>query len=178
VVVSNAYGSVTSVVAQLTVLVPPSITTQPTNQTVVAGANLSFLVSATGSSPMSYQWFFYNKPIPGATADTLSISNAEPIEAGTYALLITNTAGSTTSSNAYLKVLVPPTLVAPEALGSGLSVPVPSVAGLSYLLEYKNTLGDSTWTAVSSWVPGTGHILVLQDTNVVSSPRFYRVQCH
>jgi hypothetical protein len=178
VVVSNAYGSVTSLVAVLTVLVPPSITTQPTNQTVVAGANLSFQASVAGSSPMSYQWFFYSKPIPGATADTLSISNAQTIEAGTYALLITNTAGATTSSNAYLKVLVPPTLAAPEAVGSGISVPVPSVAGLSYLLEYKNDLQDPVWTAVSSWLPGTGDILVLQDTNVLSAPRFYRVRCH
>ena len=176
-VVSNGYGAVTSAVAWLTVLVPPSITTEPTNQTVVPGASASFFASAKGSSPMSYQWFFDNKAIPGATANTFSITNARVIDAGSYALIITNLAGSAASSNAYLKVLVAPTLAAPEAIGSGISIPVPSVAGLNYLLEYKNTLEDPDWTAVTSWAAGTGGILVLQDTNTPSAPRFYRVRC-
>jgi hypothetical protein len=54
VVVANTYGLVTSAVAQLTVLVPPAIATQPTNQTIVAGGTANFLVSASGTSPLSY----------------------------------------------------------------------------------------------------------------------------
>jgi Immunoglobulin domain len=178
-VVSNVFGSATSVVAQLTVLVPPSITAQPTNQTVMAGDVASFFANATGSPPMSYQWLFYKKPIPGATVDTLSITNVQAFDAGIYALVITNAAGSATSSNAYLKVLVAPTLAAPGTQGpGGISIPVPSLSGLSYLLEYKNTLEDPDWTAVTSWAPGTGGILVFQDTNAPSAPRFYRVRCH
>jgi alkyl sulfatase BDS1-like metallo-beta-lactamase superfamily hydrolase len=177
VVATNEAGDVKSSLAQLTVLVPPSIATQPTNQTVVAGANASFFASATGSPPLNYQWSFNNTPISGATTDTLSLTNVQAVQTGIYALLVTNAAGSATSSNAYLKVLVAPTLAAPEAVGPGVSVPVPSVAGLSYLLEYKNTLEDPDWTAVTSWAPGTGGILVLQDTNVPSAPRFYRVRC-
>jgi sugar lactone lactonase YvrE len=57
VVVSSPYGSVTSSVVSLTVLLPPSITTQPTNTTVTNGnaANLNVVVS--GAAPFGYQWF-------------------------------------------------------------------------------------------------------------------------
>ena len=49
-VVTNTAGSVTSAVAVLTVLVPPAITAQPTNLSVVEGANASFSVTASGTA--------------------------------------------------------------------------------------------------------------------------------
>src|SRR5213082_978086 len=58
VVVSNAAGSVTSRAAALTVssvLVAPTITTQPASQTVSAGQTATFRVTATGTAPLSYQ---------------------------------------------------------------------------------------------------------------------------
>jgi hypothetical protein len=63
------------------------------------------------------------------------------------------------------------------ATGTQVSVPISSVVGLSYLLEYKTSLSDTNWIAVSTWVTGTGGILVLQDTNAVTATRFYRVSC-
>lgn len=49
--VTNAGGNVTSSGATLTILLPPTITTQPQNQTVVPGQNAAFSVVATGMSP-------------------------------------------------------------------------------------------------------------------------------
>src|SRR5690606_27748273 len=72
VVVSNAAGSATSANAALTVNVPPSITTQPVSQTVNAGANVTFTVSASGTAPLSYQWRFNGANISGATASSLT----------------------------------------------------------------------------------------------------------
>jgi hypothetical protein len=176
VVVSNTAGSITSSVATLTVLLSPSINAQPTNQTIILGGNVSFSATATGSSPMSYQWSLNGTGIPGATAHTLSLTNVQPPQAGTYAVSVMNAAGSATSSGAYLKVLVPPSILNPLTSGSSFSVPVSSITGLSYLLEYKNNLQDAAWNVVASWVPGTGSTLVLQDTNVVIGSRFYRVR--
>lgn len=51
VVVTNRHGSVTSVVATLTVLFPPSIITSPTNQRVLEGGSASFGVTAAGTEP-------------------------------------------------------------------------------------------------------------------------------
>lgn len=56
-VVSNAYGSVTSVVASLTVLLPPSIAAQPVNITVTNGGSTNFNVAVSGTAPFTYQWF-------------------------------------------------------------------------------------------------------------------------
>ena len=52
----NAGGTVTSSDATLTVLIPPTITTQPQSQTVVQGQNATFSVAASGTTPLSYQW--------------------------------------------------------------------------------------------------------------------------
>src|SRR5437879_5673916 len=64
VVVTNVDGAVTSVVATLTVWVPPSITRQPTNQSASLGAKITFNVSATGTMPLYYQWRFHEAALP------------------------------------------------------------------------------------------------------------------
>jgi len=109
VVVTNSAGSVTSLVATLTVLGPPNITIQPANQTVVAGGTASFQVIASGSGPLSYQWFFNRtNPLSGATSATLTMANIQPTNAGAYFVVVTNLAGMVSSSNVLLTVLVTP----------------------------------------------------------------------
>ena len=71
VVVTNAAGAVTSAVASLTVLVSPTVTIQPSNQTAVAGTSASFSVTATGTAPLGYQWTFDSAPLLGASAAAL-----------------------------------------------------------------------------------------------------------
>jgi hypothetical protein len=110
VVVTNVAGSVTSAVATLTVLVPPAITGQPTNRTVVAGTNTSFSVTATGSAPLSYQWRKDGTPISDATNATVALNNVTTNDAGVYTVVVTNIAGSVSSSNATLTVTVPPSI--------------------------------------------------------------------
>jgi endonuclease/exonuclease/phosphatase family metal-dependent hydrolase len=84
---------------------PPSISTQPLSQTMPVGTNVLFSVTASGASPLSYQWYFNtNTPIPGAQASTLTMTNVQLTNAGTYSVIITNTYGSTTSSVATLTV--------------------------------------------------------------------------
>ena len=56
-VVSSSFGSVTSVVATLTLLLPPTITTQPTNAKAVFGSPSGFNVAVSGTPPFGYQWF-------------------------------------------------------------------------------------------------------------------------
>jgi len=57
VIITNAWGSVTSSWATLTLSLPPGITRQPQSESVPVGGNIQFSVSANGSSPLSYQWF-------------------------------------------------------------------------------------------------------------------------
>ncbi len=102
VVVSNAAGSVTSSVANLTVLYPPSITNQPQDQVVSAYATASFNVGATGTTPLYYQWLSDGSIIPGATGSALTFPSVMPPELAAYSVIVANNYGSVTSSVANL----------------------------------------------------------------------------
>ena len=110
VVITNMAGSVTSSNAILTLNVPPVITTQPQDQNVNQGSNAVFSVAATGTPTLAYQWRFDGTNIAGATDSSYELANAQPADAGSYSVVVTNMAGSVTSSNAILTVNVPPAI--------------------------------------------------------------------
>jgi Immunoglobulin domain len=82
----------------------PQITEQPTNETVLEGSEANFSVTASGSG-LSYQWSFDTTNLVGATNATLTLTNVQLDQAGTYAVLVSNSIDSTLSSNAVLTVL-------------------------------------------------------------------------
>jgi uncharacterized repeat protein (TIGR01451 family) len=159
-----------------TVDVPPAITGQPSSQTAIVGTNVTFQVTATGTSPLAYQWAFNGTNLAGATTDTLLLTNVQSAQAGNYTVVITNLAGSITSGVASLSVLVPIAISSVSLASPAVSISFPSDAGLSYLLEYKTLLDDPTWTPLSPAVPGTGGVMTLQDTNPPANSRYYRLR--
>jgi len=102
VVISSSQASTVSSVVSLTLLYPPAITNEPLDEFVNAYGNAFFSVTATGTSPLSYQWLFNSTKLPGATSSALLITNVTPPNLGTYAVVITNYYGSVTSSVANL----------------------------------------------------------------------------
>jgi hypothetical protein len=106
--VGSAYGSVTSSNAYLYVMngVAPTITTQPTSRTVGTGGSTTFTVTASGTAPLAYQWRFDSGPISGATASSYTIGSAATNNAGSYAVVVTNSFGIVTSAMAVLGVMV------------------------------------------------------------------------
>ncbi|MEI6390708.1 MAG: immunoglobulin domain-containing protein, partial [Verrucomicrobiota bacterium] len=81
----------------------PSITTQPVSQSVNQGSPVSFSVIATGTS-LNFQWRLNSVDISGATNDSYNIASATTNDAGIYNVIVSNLAGSVTSSNAVLTV--------------------------------------------------------------------------
>ena len=61
------------------------LTSQPTNQTVLAGTTLTFNVTVWGTPPFSYQWSLADSALAGATNATLVLPNAQPGQSGNYA---------------------------------------------------------------------------------------------
>ena len=104
VVVTGSGGSVTSSIARLIVVVAPVVTSQPASQTVAEGASVSFSVTATGTGPLSYLWRKAGLSLSGGTAATLTLSNVQTNDAGTYSVVVSNLAGSVTSAPAVLRV--------------------------------------------------------------------------
>jgi sugar lactone lactonase YvrE len=82
----------------------PAITVQPQSQTVLAGSTVRFVVGASGLLPLWFQWQLNGTNLPGATGNSLTISNAQPVNAGNYTVLVTNVHGSVTSAAATLAV--------------------------------------------------------------------------
>ena len=108
-ILAGGYSAhVGNLVLHLAFLTPPLITTQPTNQTMTEGGNVTFSVTASGTLPLSYQWSFNGTNIAEATNTTLTLTNVQVSQAGNYTVLVTNAYGSILSSNAFLTVTPPP----------------------------------------------------------------------
>jgi uncharacterized repeat protein (TIGR03803 family) len=109
VIVTNVSGSVTSLVATLSVA-DPFIRTPPLSQTADPWQTVQFSVLAGGTQPLSYQWLKDGTNlnnggrISGAQTATLAISNVFGGDAGQYSVLVSNTSGNVTSSPAVLTV--------------------------------------------------------------------------
>ena len=170
--VTNLFGSTLSSNAVLTVLVPPTVTTQPTNVTALAGNTAVFTVAADGTAPFSYQWTFNNTNLEDATNLTLTLTNVTMDEAGTYSVIVTNLAGSVTSSNAVLSIY---SSAASTLNGASLDTDndirftVAGVPGFNYAVLASTNMMD--------WVPLTTNIspFVFIDTNTSGNPQqFYR----
>jgi hypothetical protein len=83
----------------------PAITAQPSNQTVTAGQTATFSVTATGKSPLSYQWSKNGSAISGATSSTYTTPATTTADSGsTFQVAVSNALGSVTSHSATLTV--------------------------------------------------------------------------
>jgi hypothetical protein len=109
VVVANASGSVTSSVASLTVLAAPIITTHPQARTNNQNLDVSLSVTVSGGG-LAYQWLHDGVTVTNGTNATLVLASLQPVDAGNYWVLVTNSSGSATSSNALITVLPVPTI--------------------------------------------------------------------
>jgi autotransporter-associated beta strand protein len=110
---SDGRGGAATGVVQIAkgIALAPSISAGPESLAVTAGQNATFTVSAAGTQPLSYQWRFNTADIAGATASVYTRSNAQPADAGSYSVVVSNVAGAVISSNALLTVTQP---IAPQ----------------------------------------------------------------
>jgi hypothetical protein len=134
--------------------VAPGIVTQPTNQTVNIGTNMSFEVSATGVPAPAFQWLKNGTNLTGQTSATLSLTNS-------------NSAGLVTSSNATLTVLsavnTSPTSIVYGFSGSNLILSWPADHSGWRLEAQTNSLAHGLGT---NWVTVGGSA----GTNRISIP--------
>jgi hypothetical protein len=86
----------------------PSITTQPASVSTTTGGSASFSVVAGGAGPLTYQWYFGGSPIEGATSATLTLTDVQSAQAGSYTVTVSNAFGSVTSEAATLSVTSTP----------------------------------------------------------------------
>jgi len=163
VVVSNSLGTATSSLAMLTVncdetATPPTVTAQPSAQSMNSGGTISLNVGASGTPPIAYQWYRNGAAIPTATGSAYTKANAQPADSGLYSVVVANCAGSVTSSTAMVSILIPPYFV----LG---------LTDHFWRYEESNTDLGQAWRAVSyddsGWQTGRG-IFAREDNPTIS----------
>jgi len=88
----------------------PTITSQPSASSVAVGSAASFSIVAGGTAPLSYQWRKDGVAISGATSSTYTIASTKTSDAGSYTVVVTNSAGSVTSNSTVLTVRALPRL--------------------------------------------------------------------
>jgi hypothetical protein len=183
--VKNALGSATSSNAVLVVGNPPSITIEPTSRVVAQGARASFTVTASGTSPLTYQWSFEGTVVAQATNSTLTISDAQPINSGAYSVVVSSPFGSVLSSDAVLTIdLLPVILNQPQSqtavVGSNVAFSVtataepllPAVDSGTLQLWLKADAGVITNSAgeVSQWQDQSGNTNHADQANTAQQP--------
>jgi len=150
--VSNTLLTRSSAAAVLTVAVQNlAIVTQPADQSVNAGDQVTFAVAAQASmGPVTYQWSKNQAPIPGAVQPSYYIPYAAAGDAGSYSVTVTNSLGSLGSRTATLTVgpgadAVP---VFREPAGSGTTLGT----GTSYVIG-SAVLWAIFWTFIYFLIP-------------------------
>ena len=93
----------------------PVITTNPASQTNVVQTSAILSVGASGTAPLSYQWYWGGVRLPAATNSTLVLGVFNVLQAGNYLAVVSNSLGSATSAPAAITVLGPPVIVTPPS---------------------------------------------------------------
>ena len=103
--------------------IAPVITqVSPSSVTTNQNSTVAFTVTATGTAPLSYQWFNPSSvAIPNQTNATLVLSNVQPSQNGSYSVTVTNPYGSA-STNATLTVNQGPPIISTDLTPTNLTV--------------------------------------------------------
>lgn len=109
-VFTNAAGTATTDAATLTVHFAPSVATQPTDQSVAAGSNATFIAASIGNPTPTVQWQVSTdggstfSDLAGATSPTLTFVTAATQNGNRYRANFTNLLGNSLTNSALLTV--------------------------------------------------------------------------
>ena len=84
----------------------PTISAGPQSATLPVGGNVVLSVTASGSG-LTYQWLKSGIAIQGATTSSLSLTNVQDTDAGSYSVLVSNASGTATSNAGLITVIAP-----------------------------------------------------------------------
>ncbi len=173
VIVNNAYGSITSSIANLYMY--PYLAEPFAGVVTYWGQTNILSVGAWGSGNLSYQWYFNGVSIPDATGSTLILDSIQFTNAGLYSVVVSSSLGSVT--NTPEQVVVNPANVSIKLCPD---VVIQGTVGYSYIIQSTADLSNT-----NSWVTLTNLTLtqpieywddISTDASSPNNPiKFYRV---
>lgn len=170
------------VVADYTVGVnPPTIGQQPAGQNVCPGATATFVVTASGQGTLSYQWqkdgvdLVNGGHYSGATAATLTISNADAGDATDYRCVVSDSGGSTNSNQTALTLKTATAItqqpVAEEVCAGG-TVTFRVVATGDGTLSYQWTKDGNNLSNGGHYAGATTASLIVSNTDAADAANY------
>lgn len=147
----------------------PQITTHPQDREVVAGADFTLAVVATGSEPLSYQWTHAGTNlvdggnIRGSSNAQLTITNATGANEGDYLVVVANAFGSATSRAATVTLIPSPELVVNGGFETGVNPPTDWYRSL-----YVGSAEIEGWTVLSGRIDWSGSLSLPKEGNLAA----------
>lgn len=178
----NAVSAATTRVAHVTFL-PALIKTQPKDVTATAGGVAKFKVKATGAA-LSYQWYFNDALLPGATNTTLTLANVHSNDDGDYYVIASNAVSTNASRHVRLTVVAAkmPNALAKAESSTGAQLRIESRNyGIQLTLiapagEYEVLVSSDLrdWSSAGTVTVTSGPAVVLKSRTLAMT--FYRVR--
>ena len=143
---SNAVGSADSTVATATVITPLAITTQPVSISIKRNTNTTLTVVATGSVPLTYQWYKGNSPVTtspvsGATAASYTVPGST--QGASYWVSVTNSVGTANSNTAVITIVT--SITNPSITTQPVSVSINSGGSTTLTVAASGTAPTFQW---------------------------------
>jgi len=184
----NFYGTTTAggpygkgSIFKLSITSAPQITSQPSNQTAVAGSDVQFNVAVFGASPLSYQWRLNgvnltdDGRVAGSATRILCVNNITTNDAGTYSVVVSNGLGSVASSGAALIVETPPVFQSVAQTHGVLTFTWSAAAGQSYQVQTTTNLASAIWTNLGGAFTASNSSVSASCNLGSPSQQFYRI---
>jgi uncharacterized delta-60 repeat protein len=158
----------------------PNILQQPQSISVIAGDTANFSVLAQNPVPLSYQWYYSNSIITGATNSVLSLPQVQLTNTGGYSVVVSTPYGSIISSRASLTVGLPPQTLQASFTNKSMTIRMAGTPGFDYVLQTTTSIQPPVvWQNLATNTTGGTGIWIYHDTNVNSIPaKYYRISSH
>ena len=147
-------------------ILPPVIVMHPQTQIIMKGSTATFAVIAEGYG-LSYQWTFNGKDLAGANQPVYMIPAAEAVNVGSYAVKVSNKAGSVTSQSAMLWL---------NNLQMYAGVEVYGPIGAKFTVWYKDDAESGEWKKLTSSTVSASPTVVIDYDSPQNKKRFYKVE--
>ena len=170
---TDVAGNTSTASANFTVTVQaaPAISTQPVGGAYVSGNTISLSVTATGTGPLSYQWYLDGNALTdtggrsGSTTATLTETGVTVSGFnGTYTVVVSNTSGTATSAGAVVTVSQASQTITFPVIPDKLTTTAPfgltATASSGLAVSYLVVSGPATVSGSTLTITGAGSVTV------------------
>ena len=158
-------GNTLSSNVNVTVVSPPTISTQPVSQVVHSGQPVTFTATATGFPSPTYQWRFNGTNIEGATGTSYTLSATDLTNIGLYDVVVANSVATNYSTVASLAFI---------DLNMFAGVILNGPIGSNYRVESTPTAAPTNWTTLTNITLPTQTYIYIDYGSPTNSKQFYR----